>query len=63
MVRGTIDCLVRRPDGGVSVLEFKTGARRPEHLEQLNLYRRAATLLFPGAQVDEHLVYTRVGTQ
>jgi len=62
MVRGTIDCLVRRPDGGVSVLEFKTGARRPEHLEQLNLYHRAATLLFPGAQVDEHLVYTRVGT-
>ena len=29
--RGTFDCLVRRPDGGVTVLELKTGKPMPEH--------------------------------
>jgi len=63
MVRGTVDCLVRRSDGGVSVLEFKTGARRPGPLGQLSLHRRAAKLLFPGTQVDEPLVYVRGDAQ
>ena len=57
VVRGTIDLLVRRPDGSITVLEFKTGRPRPEHRAQLELYARAATQLFPGAHVDAVLVY------
>jgi ATP-dependent helicase/nuclease subunit A len=57
VVRGTIDCLVVRPDGGVVVLEFKTGRRRPEHVAQSDLYRSAARALFPGSAVDAALVY------
>ena len=58
LVRGTIDLLVRSGDGRVTVLEFKTGARRPEDLEQLALYEQAAARLFPGAPVDARLVYS-----
>ena len=55
--RGVIDCLARRPDGRVTVLEFKTGRPRPEHRRQLDAYVRAARALFPGAAVDGRLVY------
>jgi ATP-dependent helicase/nuclease subunit A len=58
IVRGTIDCLVRTGAGGVTILEFKTGRRRPEHLEQVELYGRAAGALFPGVAVDALLVYS-----
>jgi ATP-dependent exoDNAse (exonuclease V) beta subunit len=58
IVRGHIDCLVRSPDGRVTVLEFKTGRRRPEHLEQMELYRKAAGASFPGVTVDALLVYS-----
>jgi ATP-dependent helicase/nuclease subunit A len=57
VVRGTIDCLVRRPDGAIAVLEFKTGRARPEHRAQLDLYTRAAAHIFPGAAVEGVLVY------
>jgi ATP-dependent exoDNAse (exonuclease V) beta subunit len=57
VLRGTIDLLVRRRDGGITILEFKTGRARPEHRAQLELYTRAAELLFPGALVDALLVY------
>mgnify|MGYP006178752655 CR=1 FL=1 len=43
----------------MTVLEFKTGRRRPEHEVQLELYREAAALLFPGMTIDAHLVYPR----
>ena len=56
-VRGTIDCLRRRPDGRVTVVEVKTGAPRPEHRAQLELYLEAARALFPGGQVDGRLLY------
>jgi ATP-dependent exoDNAse (exonuclease V) beta subunit len=56
-LRGTIDCLVRRPDGSLTVLEFKTGRARPEHRVQADLYKRAARQLFPGVTVDALLVY------
>ncbi len=56
--RGTIDCLVKSPDGRITVLEFKTGARRPEHNEQLARYVRAAEAMFPDAQVAGKLVYS-----
>ena len=38
ILRGSIDCLVRRPDGTFTVLEIKTGGPRPEHDVQLNVY-------------------------
>jgi ATP-dependent exoDNAse (exonuclease V) beta subunit len=56
ILRGTIDCVIQRTDGGVTVVEFKTGPRRPVHEQQLALYLRAAEQLFPGAAVDSRLV-------
>jgi ATP-dependent helicase/nuclease subunit A len=58
IVRGTIDCLVRTPDGQIAVLEFKTGRRHPEHEVQTALYREAARSLFPGSRVVTQLLYT-----
>jgi len=57
IVRGAIDCLVLQPDGQVTVLEFKTGAERPEHRLQLDLYVQAARALLPGRRVEGLLVY------
>ena len=57
IVRGTIDCLVRKADGNLTVLEVKTGGRQPEHKIQLDLYLLAARELFPGVEVDGVLVY------
>ena len=57
IVRGSIDCLVRTDDGRVTVVELKTGGRRPEHEAQLALYVDAARALFPDAVVDGLLVY------
>ena len=57
VIRGTIDCLIRREDGSLTVLEFKTGRPRPEHRVQLDLYRRAAEQICPGARVESLLVY------
>jgi ATP-dependent exoDNAse (exonuclease V) beta subunit len=57
VVRGTIDCLVRRANGDVAVLEFKTGRRRPEHAAQTALYQQAAQSLFPDSRVVTQLLY------
>ena len=57
LLRGTIDCLVMRPDGSVAVVEFKTGRRRAEHQAQLDVYVEAARGLFPGADVRGVLIY------
>ena len=60
VVRGTIDCLVRKPDGRVTVVEFKTGRARASHRLQLDLYVRAARALAPAAgapTVDGVLIY------
>ncbi len=57
ILRGTIDCLVRRPGGSYTVLEFKTGVRRHSHERQLALYIRAVEQLFRGAKVEGLLVY------
>jgi ATP-dependent helicase/nuclease subunit A len=57
IVRGTIDCLVRRADGSVAILEFKTGKQRAWHQEQLALYVAAARTLFPTARVEGHVIY------
>jgi ATP-dependent helicase/nuclease subunit A len=60
ILRGTFDCLIRRRDGGVTVLELKTGKRAPEHGQQLAAYLTAARALFPGASVDGKLVYAHL---
>ncbi len=60
ILRGTFDCLVRRRDGGVTVLELKTGKRAPEHEQQLAAYLTAARALFPGTSVEGRLVYAHL---
>jgi ATP-dependent helicase/nuclease subunit A len=57
ILRGTFDCLIRRRDGGVVVLEFKTGKAIPAHQQQLETYLAAVRALFPGAAVEGRLVY------
>jgi ATP-dependent exoDNAse (exonuclease V) beta subunit len=57
ILRGTVDCLVQRPDGDVTVVEFKTGVRRTLHERQLSIYVRAAAALFPSSKVDGVLIY------
>ena len=59
VLRGTIDCLVRQPDGSIVVIEFKTGAPSPAHTAQLDLYVGAARDIFPGAPVSGVVVYPR----
>jgi ATP-dependent exoDNAse (exonuclease V) beta subunit len=61
ILRGTFDCLVRRRDGGVTVLELKTGTASPGHEEQLSTYVTAARALFPGVPVEGTLVYAHAG--
>jgi len=58
IVRGTIDCLIRQPDGSIRILEFKTGRRRADHLRQAEIYQRAAAAVFPGSAVVVDVVYT-----
>jgi ATP-dependent helicase/nuclease subunit A len=57
ILRGTIDCLVVRPDGSVVVVEFKTGRPRESHDRQLETYLDAARALFPAAEVSGRLIY------
>jgi ATP-dependent exoDNAse (exonuclease V) beta subunit len=58
IVRGAIDCLIRRPSGEIIVLELKTGSPRMSHDRQLALYVDATRLLFPDASVRGRLVYS-----
>ena len=57
ILRGTFDCVVRQRDGGLTVLELKTGKAIPEHEQQLATYLTAARALFPGTAVEGKLVY------
>jgi ATP-dependent helicase/nuclease subunit A len=57
ILRGTFDCLVRRRDGGITILELKTGKPASEHDQQLSIYLTAAQALFPGMPVEGKLVY------
>jgi ATP-dependent helicase/nuclease subunit A len=57
ILRGTIDCLAIKEDGSITVVEFKTGAKRDSHDRQLDLYVRAARALFPGRHVEGRLIY------
>jgi hypothetical protein len=55
--RGAIDCLIRRPDGSICVIEFKTGVPEASHQAQLDCYVRAATAMFPLATVVGRILY------
>jgi ATP-dependent helicase/nuclease subunit A len=57
VLRGTIDCLIRRDDGSMVVVEFKSGRPQAVHQEQLDLYVQAARALFPETAVEGRLVY------
>ena len=57
VLRGAIDCLVARRDGSVVVVDFKTGREQPGHREQLDVYVKAASTLFPGRRVEGVLLY------
>ncbi len=56
IVRGSIDCVVKRADGVVHVLEFKTGRPAASHRSQLEIYVEAARALFPGAPVEGRVI-------
>ena len=62
ILRGTFDCLILGRDGGVTVLELKTGKPAPEHGEQLEMYLTAARAMFPGTHVEGMLVYAHAGS-
>lgn len=57
VLRGTIDCLVRRADGSIAVVEFKTGRPRTLHQSQLDTYVEATEAAFPGSRVEGRLIY------
>jgi ATP-dependent helicase/nuclease subunit A len=57
IIRGTIDCLIRRDRHDLLLLEFKIGAPQPEHQIQLDTYVRAARSMFPDCTVEGRLVY------
>ncbi len=57
ILRGTIDCLARLPDGRVMVVEIKTGQPRHWHQDQLQSYVFAARALLPGREVDGLVLY------
>jgi ATP-dependent helicase/nuclease subunit A len=57
VVRGSIDWVVRKPDGSVIVVELKTGGEQPWHRIQLDLYVSAVRSMFPKARVEGRLIY------
>jgi ATP-dependent exoDNAse (exonuclease V) beta subunit len=59
VLRGAIDCLIRRPDGSIIVVEFKTGVPSPTHDAQIDAYVHAAKAMFPDAAVSGRVVYPR----
>jgi ATP-dependent helicase/nuclease subunit A len=62
ILRGMFDCLIQRSDGGMTVLELKTGKPAPEHKQQLEMYLKAARALFPGTSVEGKLIYAYSGS-
>jgi RecB family exonuclease len=57
VLRGTIDCLIRRPDGALVVVEVKTGPPRPAHERQLQAYLGAVQALGPGIRATGRLIH------
>ncbi|QIL02633.1 double-strand break repair helicase AddA [Sphingomonas sinipercae] len=67
VIAGTVDRLLVEP-GRISVIDFKTG-RAPEtstliprsHSEQMEAYRQALQVIFPGRHIAASLLYTATG--
>jgi hypothetical protein len=57
LVRAVVDCVVFTPDGGATILEFKTGARRAEHDAQGALYARAVAGAMGLDRVNVRILY------
>jgi ATP-dependent helicase/nuclease subunit A len=57
ILRGTIDCIVRRADGSVLILALAAGQAIPGHEATLALYLQAARAIFPGADVNGRTLY------
>ena len=57
VVRGVIDCLVRSPDGAVTVIEFKTGVPRAEHEAQAAAYASALGAIWPDRRISVQILY------
>jgi RecB family exonuclease len=57
VLRGTIDCLLRRGDGSLVVVEVKTGPPRPGHERQLAAYVGAIQALGSGIRATGCLVH------
>jgi ATP-dependent exoDNAse (exonuclease V) beta subunit len=57
--RGAIDCLIVTADSA-TVLEFKTGAPRDEHRDQLAAYVEAIRGAYHGRRVEGRLIYVGV---
>jgi RecB family exonuclease len=57
LVRGIIDCVVIHPDGGATILEFKTGMPRSEHQDQVALYASALRSVLGTGAIDLKIVY------
>jgi ATP-dependent helicase/nuclease subunit A len=57
VVRGVIDCLVRSPDGSLTVIEFKTGVPRSEHETQVALYVAALREIWPDRAINVRILY------
>jgi ATP-dependent helicase/nuclease subunit A len=53
--RGRIDALVRRPDGSIVVVAYRTGAPAAADKERLELFVHAAREMFPEASVSGRL--------
>jgi ATP-dependent helicase/nuclease subunit A len=58
IVRGVIDCLVMTAQR-IVVVELKTGAPRPEHEVQTELYRRAIGQVSGGISVEARIYYSK----
>jgi hypothetical protein len=52
-----IDCLVLAPDGTATVIEFKTGAARPGHAAQADIYAQAVSAVLGGRPVSVKILY------
>jgi ATP-dependent exoDNAse (exonuclease V) beta subunit len=57
LIRGVIDAVVLSPDGTRTVVEFKTGAPRPEHDAQAAIYARALADALGSGPVAVRILY------